>query len=213
MSAATCLFGVALGVFPAKVDGDNDWLSQCRDDAWILSLVKDLTVPEYIGAPVNTEGDDTAAGGSEPAPSGGDRTVVLEGILENLRVMKEGLNPAGMPPLDTADFEKDDDLNFHIAFITAATNLRCDNYAIKRSGFQAVKIVAGKIIAAIATTTAAVCGLVMLELFKLAMGVDTDSLMSRMIGLAVNTYTTFSQDPPKVRARSCISHTHIYSSR
>ena len=54
--------------------------------------------------------------------------------------------------------EKDDDLNFHIEFITACANLRCDNYTIKRTEFHACKVIAGKIIAAIATTTAAVCG-------------------------------------------------------
>ena len=196
MISATCLFGVSLGIFPQKDQNDKHWLSQCRSREWIVPVIKDLTVPEYIGAPVNTDGDDmVGAGVTEPSE---DRTVVLERILENLRAIKSDMSNADtLPPMETAEFEKDDDLNFHIAFITAGTNLRCDNYTIKRSGFQQVKIVAGKIIAAIATTTAAVCGLVMLELFKIAMKVDTESLMSRMIGLAVNTYTTFSQDPPK----------------
>ena len=57
------------------------------------------------------------------------------------------------------------------------------------------QVIAGKIIAAIATTTAAVCGLVMLELFKLVQGKGTVAYMNRAIGLAVNSYTSFTQVP------------------
>lgn len=74
--------------------------------------------------------------------------------------------------------------------------MRCDNYKLKRTEFAACKVIAGKIIAAIATTTAACCGLVMLELFKLSLTKPTDALMNRSIGLGVNQYTTFSQEPP-----------------
>ena len=88
-----------------------------------------------------------------------------------------------LPNLEIAEFEKDDDRNFHIAFITAAANLRCDNYTISKTDFHSCKIIAGKIIAAIATTTAAVCGLVMLELFKLVLDKPTEALMNRQIGL------------------------------
>ena len=98
--------------------------------------------------------------------------------------------------INDTDFEKDDDLNFHIAFITAACNLRCDNYSINRTDFHACKVIAGKIIAAIATTTAAVCGLVILELFKLVQGKGTTAYMNRAIGLAVNSYTSFTQEEP-----------------
>lgn len=95
-----------------------------------------------------------------------------------------------------ADFEKDDDLNFHIAFVTSTANLRCDNYSITRTDFHACKVIAGKIIAAIATTTAAVCGLVILELFKLVQKKGTVSYMNRAIGLAVNSYTSFTAEEP-----------------
>ena len=57
------------------------------------------------------------------------------------------------------------------------------------------QVIAGKIIAAIATTTAAVCGLVMMELFKLVQGKGTTAYMNRAIGLAVNSYTSFTQVP------------------
>ncbi|CAE7245399.1 Uba1, partial [Symbiodinium necroappetens] len=53
----------------------------------------------------------------------------------------------------------DDDFNFHIEFITRCANLRADNYHIANSDFHKVKLVAGRIVPAIATTTAAVCGL------------------------------------------------------
>jgi len=50
---------------------------------------------------------------------------------------------------------------------------------------------------AIATTTAAVCGLVMLELFKLVMGKPLEAFRTRQVGLAVNTYTSFEAQGPK----------------
>jgi len=88
-------------------------------------------------------------------------------------------------------------LNFHVSFVTAAANLRGDNYSIKRSDFQAVKVIAGKIIAAIATTTAAVCGLVILELFKIALNKPTEAYLGRNISLGGNTYNAFDGNPPK----------------
>ncbi|KYQ91301.1 ubiquitin activating enzyme E1 [Tieghemostelium lacteum] len=73
-------------------------------------------------------------------------------------------------PLQIQQFEKDDDSNHHIDFIASIANLRAKIYSIQQVDRFKVKLVAGKIIPAIATTTSVVSGLVALELVKILSG-------------------------------------------
>ncbi|KAG9332397.1 hypothetical protein JZ751_014495 [Albula glossodonta] len=90
--------------------------------------------------------------------------------LEELKTLLPSSDSVSQFRLCPIDFEKDDDTNFHMDFIVAASNLRAENYDIPPADRHKSKLIAGKIIPAIATTTAAVVGLVCLELLKVVQG-------------------------------------------
>jgi hypothetical protein len=93
---------------------------------------------------------------------------------------------AGLVPVD---FEKDFDPNHHIDWITSATNMRSWNYYIEPSTKATCRMTAGRIIPAIATTTATITGFVQLEVFKHALGLDHGTHRGVTLDLAVNNFT------------------------
>ena len=55
-------------------------------------------------------------------------------------------------------FEKDDDSNYHMDFIAGVANMRARNYGVAEVDKLKAKLIAGKIIPAIATATAMATG-------------------------------------------------------
>uniref|UniRef100_A0A8B9CCV1 E1 ubiquitin-activating enzyme n=1 Tax=Anser brachyrhynchus TaxID=132585 RepID=A0A8B9CCV1_9AVES len=116
-----------------------------------------------------------------PVSSEDERNAIFQ--LEKFILSNEALeNDLQMKPIS---FEKDDDTNGHIDFITAASNLRAKMYNIEPADRFKTKRIAGKIIPAIATATAAVSGLVALELIKVVGGYPADAYKNCFLNLAI----------------------------
>lgn len=115
-----------------------------------------------------------------------------------MRALVDAARQAGLDPLAKVapeSFEKDDDSNHHIDFITATSNLRASMYAIAPADRLKTKLIAGKIVPAIATTTAAVSGLVTLELIKVMNGAPLAELKNCFLNMAI-PLMVFSEPAP-----------------
>lgn len=153
--AATNLRAHTFGIKPPEgVDA--------RDTAYFASTVAGIELAPWApkeGIKIQEDPDDDAHVAEERPEK------ALEQILEALPTTDE-LKTDGFT-VHANEFEKDDDTNFHMDFIWSLANLRARSYGIQEVEKLQAKLKAGRIIPAIATTTAMVTGFVMLELCKL----------------------------------------------
>ena len=156
-------------------------------DEHIKEVSGKVKIPEFKAKTIKIKVKDDEPDEQQKLPA--NEQEIEEAELNNL--MKElsiyDKNKANPDKLHPEDFEKDDDTNGHIDFIHACSNLRAKNYKIQECDRQKTKMIAGKIIPAIATTTAAITGIVSLQLYTLYQTNKIDFLRDCYLNLAINS--------------------------
>lgn len=170
--AATQLCAYALNLVPSSQNASSS-SSECTifDRATILEQAKNVAQAIPAFEPKNdvkikaNEDDQVVEGAS-------DDTVVAKALKEKIQaVLATAAKATDRPPIQfrPIEFEKDDDSNYHIDFIVSAGNLRAMNYKIDTVDRWQGKIIAGKIIPAVASTTAMITGLGTIEFLKMVL--------------------------------------------
>eukprot|EP00271_Cylindrocystis_brebissonii_P015800 TRINITY_DN38822_c0_g1_i1.p1 TRINITY_DN38822_c0_g1~~TRINITY_DN38822_c0_g1_i1.p1 ORF type:complete len:1057 (+),score=227.94 TRINITY_DN38822_c0_g1_i1:231-3401(+) len=157
------------------------------------AMVSKVAVPEFSpkqGVKIVTDEKATSVNTSM-----GDDEALIEQLLEKLDLGSKELSSGfRMAPVT---FEKDDDTNFHMDLIAGLANMRARNYAIPEVDKLKAKFIAGRIIPAIATTTALATGLVCLELYKVIQGHAADKHRNTFANLALPLFSMAEPVPPK----------------
>jgi len=155
----------------------------------ILANTK-ITLQEWIAPKKKVAEDENE---SDAALESDELAAEKAAVIEEITKMCAENKPVVPVP---AEFEKDDDSNFHIDFITACSNMRAWNYHIEPTSRHQVKMIAGRIIPAIATTTAMITGAVCMELYKLVLGLPKAAFCSSNINLATMLFQFFEPEKP-----------------
>ncbi|GJN08164.1 hypothetical protein PR202_ga26057 [Eleusine coracana subsp. coracana] len=155
--AASLLRAVSFGI------SVPDWAKNTNN---LADAVSKVVVPEFRPkGGVKIETDEKA---SSISVASVDDVAVISDLLTKLEACAEKLpSRFRMKPIR---FEKDDDTNFHMDLISGLANMRARNYGIQEVDKLKAKFIAGRIIPAVATSTAMATGLVCLELYKVLAG-------------------------------------------
>lgn len=125
-----------------------------------------------------------------------DDAAVINELVVKLESCRSKLSPGfKMNPIQ---FEKDDDTNYHMDLIAGLANMRARNYSIPEVDKLKAKFIAGRIIPAIATSTAMATGLVCLELYKVLDGTHKlEDYRNTFANLALPLFSMAEPVPPK----------------
>ncbi|BDA45843.1 Ubiquitin-activating enzyme E1 1 [Coccomyxa sp. Obi] len=140
-------------------------------------------IPEFVpkkGVQIET---DPKASSVSKATALGDDEGAINALIEKLEATAKELPPGYK--LNPITFEKDDDTNYHMDLIASLANMRARNYSIPEVDKLKAKLIAGKIIPAIATATALATGLVCLELYKVVQDVPLEKYRNTFANLAL----------------------------
>ncbi|XP_067839513.1 ubiquitin-like modifier-activating enzyme 6 isoform X2 [Heptranchias perlo] len=150
----------------------------------ISRLLSEVKIPKFTPSAKQIETDENVKKSDQAklAVSSEQERVAIDLLNKASRAGVATKNRLHMMPIS---FEKDNDNNGHIDFITAASNIRAKMYSIDTADRLKTKRIAGRIIPAIATATAAVSGLVALELIKIVGGHPFEEYRNCFFNLAI----------------------------
>lgn len=140
----------------------------------IKSIVSKLIPPAYISQKIKIYKEN-----NEDVQN--DYMDTLDDMLKTLPDISKFKNII----INPIKFEKDDDTNHHIDFMTYCANIRAINYGIPTASRHQIKGIVGKIVPALITTTSIISALVTLELYKLVNNLDLDRYHDTFLNLAL----------------------------
>ncbi|MFQ6655974.1 hypothetical protein Gotur_026281 [Gossypium turneri] len=187
-------FVMAASILRAETFGIQipDWV---KHPQMLAEAVDKVTVPDFQpkkDAKIVTDEKATTLSTASIDDAG-----VINELIFKLELCTKKL-PQGfkMKPIQ---FEKDDDTNYHMDLIAGLANMRARNYSIPEVDKLKAKFIAGRIIPAIATSTAMATGLVCLELYKaLDGGHKVEDYRNTFANLALPLFSMAEPVPPKV---------------
>ncbi|XP_069780802.1 ubiquitin-like modifier-activating enzyme 6 [Narcine bancroftii] len=150
----------------------------------ISNILSEVKIPKFTPSAKQIETDENVKKSDQAklAVSSEEERVAIN-LLNQAR--SSGMATKSYLHMMPISFEKDNDNNGHIDFITTASNIRAKMYSIDTADRLKTKRIAGRIIPAIATATAAVSGLVALELIKLVEGCPFEAYKNCFFNLAI----------------------------
>ncbi|KAF7144250.1 hypothetical protein RHSIM_Rhsim05G0223400 [Rhododendron simsii] len=169
-----------------------DWVKSPKK---LADAVNNVEVPDFqLKRDVDIVTDERATSLSTASI---DDDAVISELVMKLEICQKRLPPGfKMNPIQ---FEKDDDTNYHMDLIAGLANMRARNYSIPEVDRLMAKLIAGRIIPAIATSTAMATGLVCLELYKVLSGDHKiEDYRNTFANLALPLFSIAEPIPPKV---------------
>eukprot|EP00980_Cylindrotheca_fusiformis_P002385 scaffold558_cov111-Cylindrotheca_fusiformis.AAC.3 len=169
------------------------------DKEYFVETLKDVIVPDFTPS----DGVKIAANDEEEKANNDMDTgdVEADNLWNSLPTQSD---LAGFK-LNPIEFDKD--IDDHMLFVTACSNLRASNYQIPTEDTHRSRAIAGRIIPAIATTTALVTGLVCFELYKIVgtprKELTIEAYKNAFCNLAI-PFMTLSEPTPPAKTKAML---------